>query len=126
MIIAETILVPTLLTSVPKKPKDWAELHYVCDGKTVSNCFVASSGVSVERKLTNELEKIDGVGAVEINQSGNSYRVNITMDSYDFSKYERVIAKELEMFDKIPGSKFVFNVTFAEHAVLGDSALNVA
>ncbi|HYL73330.1 MAG TPA: hypothetical protein VEU96_03950 [Bryobacteraceae bacterium] len=126
MIIAETIIAVTLFATVPKKIHDWSELHYISDGKTASNCFEASSGVSLEHRLTEELQGIEGVGAVRVTQSGNSYFVSVVMDTYEFSNYEKVIQKEMELFDKHASFKFNFNVTFAEQAAVGSSASNVA
>jgi len=85
-----------------------------------------SSGVSLEEELVRELKNIEGVAAVDISHVGGSYHVNVTMGTYDFPSYEKVIEKEMEMFDKGPGSKCVFNVSFAEHAAISDSVLNAA
>jgi hypothetical protein len=126
LIIAETIIAVTLVATVPKRLHDWSELHYISDGKTASNCFAVASGVSWERTLTEELQNINGVGGVQVVQSGNSYTVNVVMDTYDFSSYEKVIQKEMDMFDQRAGIKVNFNVTFAEHAAIGSPALNVA
>jgi hypothetical protein len=126
LIIAETVIAVTLFATVPKRIHDWSELHYISDGKTASNCFVASSGVSLEHRLTEELQSIEGVGAVTVTQLGNSYLVNVVMDTYEFSNYDKVIQKEMEMFDKHPSFKFHFDVTFAEQAAVGSFASNVA
>ena len=125
MIIVETILATTLLATVPKRPRDWSELHYISDGKTVSNCFEASNGMSLERKLAMDIENIDGVGQVVIKQAGNTYQVDVVMNTYDFASYEKVVQKELELLDT-PGARFTFNVTFSERATNPSAVLNAA
>jgi len=126
IIIAETIIAATLLATVPKRRHDWSELHYIADGKTASNCFTASSGMSLEHKLMGELQEMHGVEGVEVTQSGNSYHVNVVMATYDFASYEKVIQKEMDLFNKHAGFRFSFNVTFSEHATIGDASENAA
>jgi hypothetical protein len=114
----------SILCTVPKRRSFETELFVVATGS--SQRFELSTGASLEDTLTSEIENIAGVGSVEINQVGDSCQVNVTMETYDFSSYEKVIEKEMQLFDQNHGSKFVFNVTFAERPVSGSSASNAA
>jgi hypothetical protein len=65
--------------------------------------------------VTNEIEDIDGVQGVSIKQAGDSYAVNVVMETIDFESFQKVVAKELELFDKYPGLRFDFNIDFAQN-----------
>lgn len=109
MIIAETILAVSIICSVPKKRQDGQPLLVTYDSYS-RNTFQISSGISWERKLMIDLKDIDGVETVSIAQNGNVVEVTVVLDRLDFSSFQKVTRKEMELFDQFPGLRFEFNV----------------
>jgi hypothetical protein len=69
-----------------------------------------ADGVSLERKLTNDIENIQGVTDVQIRQVNGAMEVNVVLDKLEFSVFEKVIQKELDLFDQFPDLQVRFNV----------------
>jgi hypothetical protein len=75
-----------------------------------SRSFQVADGVSLERKLTNDIESIQGVTNVQVKRVGGALEVNVVLDKLEFSVFEKVIQKELDLFDKFPEMQVRFNV----------------
>jgi hypothetical protein len=125
MFIAESIIAMTVLCSAPKRQR-WDELHKMSNGAGAVNCFQITSGISLERKVTIELEEIAGVRDVKIQRSGNSFSVDVIVADLDFSTYEQVIKKEIELFDRFPELSFEFNVMPASSLEITPTVLYAA
>jgi hypothetical protein len=132
MIIVETALALSVICTLPKRRActgaDGGELiTYTITTDNSDQVFQMPSGISLERQMTIDLENIDGVGHVDVKELGDSiYSVNVSMATFEFSSYEKVIEKELELMKTIPDSKFNFNVTFAEATSHADLVTNAA
>ena len=110
MFIAESVIAMTVLCSAPKRQRRWDDLHQMSNGAQAVNCFQITSGISLEHKVTIELEEIVGVRDVKIQRNGNSFSVDVVVADLEFSTYEQVINKEIELFDRFPELSFEFNV----------------
>jgi hypothetical protein len=123
MIIAETILAISVLCTVPKRKVSEFDICYVSDGV---HAYQLSSGVSLERKVTIDLSEIDGVRDVDISRNGNVFEVRVAMNTLEFEKFEKVVQKEIELFDAFPGLTFNFDISLADRAELAESVLYAA
>src|SRR5437773_1922786 len=117
MIIAETALALSVICTLPRRRPcfgdDAAErIPYILTTDRPRVSFQVASGVSLEHKLTKDIQEIAGVDGVTIRRMGASYQVSVIMGTFAFESYEKVIQKELELFDALPGLDFVFNVEF--------------
>ena len=124
-IIAEGVLVVTLICGAARRRPHEEDSYYVSG--EAPRCYQVLTGISAEEELMNEIESIQGVGGVVIRQlAPDSYEVNVTMETFEFENFQRVVQKELEVFDKLSSSKYVFNISFAEPSVVSSTAVNVA
>ncbi len=71
-----------------------------------------------------DLTELEGVRGVEITRRGDTFEVTVGMDTLEFSPFEKVIQKELELFDEFPGLTFNFNITLADQAEAATSVLH--
>ena len=109
MIVAETLLAVTLMSSLPKK-RSGQERDYVYSSNA-GNCFEIASGMSLERTVNTEIEELPGVHSVAVKRnSQTSFVVDVVMETLEFSTYQKVIEKELDLFDQFPALTFEFNV----------------
>ncbi len=122
--VAENVLAITTICSTARRRHVVAEPYYISNIATISNSFSVSTGISLGQTVTNEIEDIGGVQGVSIKQAEDSYAVNVVMETIDFESFQKVVAKELELFDKHPGLRFDFNIDFAqnEESNLGSNA----
>ena len=51
---------------------------------------------------------------MDISRAGDTVDVNVVLEELDFSAFEKVIQKELDLFDSFPELEFRFNVIPAE------------
>ena len=109
-IIAETILAMTVLCTAPNRKRSEQHLHFYTSGNVSHNYFQISSGMSLERKLNIELGEIEGVQAVAIKRSGNVVEVNVVLETLEFTSFQKVTQKEIDLFERFPGMDFEFNV----------------
>ena len=123
MIIAETILAISVLCTVPKRKVPEFDVCYVADGV---HAYQLSSGMSLERKVIIDLSEVDGVRDVDISRNGNVFDVRVAMNTLEFEKFEKVVQKELELFDAFPGLTFNFDISLADQAELAESVLYAA
>ncbi len=72
--------------------------------------FQMASGVSLERELNIELSAIKGVRDVDITSTAGGLEVNVVLNELEFSVFEQVIQKELDLFDQSPDLRAHFNV----------------
>jgi len=113
--VAETVFAITTICTTARRRHVVAEPYCISNIATISNSFSVSTGISLGQTVTNEIEDIDGVQGVSIKQAGDSYAVNVVMETIDFDSFQKVVAKELELFDKYPGLRFDFNIDFAQN-----------
>lgn len=57
-----------------------------------------------------ELEAIDGVRTVAVRKNGDLLNVNVVLDTLEFAAFEKVVQKELELFDTHPDLRVRFNI----------------
>ena len=107
MIIAESILALSVLCTIPKRLNLGHELQYISGAGT---CFQVSSGPTLEERLTMDIEQISGVREVSVKRNGDSLDVCVVIDNMEFALYEKVIQKELDLFEKFPNLQVRFDV----------------
>jgi hypothetical protein len=108
MIVVETV-VAGILYVLPTRRTMFQDLQYVTS-RTV-NCFQIASGSSLEAQLSHEIEDMPGVRSVNVRRTENDgLEVSVLLENLEFSTYERVIQKELDLYDKFPDMPVKFNV----------------
>lgn len=115
MLVAETVLALSVVCTLPKRRvcsgREVSELvPYVITTDTTPRSFQMADGVSLERKLTDDIENIQGVADVQIKQIDGALEVNVTLDNLEFSLFEKVMQKELDLYDQFPDMPVRFNV----------------
>jgi hypothetical protein len=112
VIIAETIIVlGTACWSLPsKRRRSETQMNYITCGSSEQNCFQISDSATMEESLQSELEEIVGVHSVQVERNGNDFMVEVTLHSLAFEIFERVIEKEIALFDEFPNLNFRFNI----------------
>jgi hypothetical protein len=131
MFVAETVLVLSMVCTLPKRRTGVdGEMSdgtpYVVTTAATSSSFQVADGVSLEQTVTDKISEIEGVNDVIITQAGTSYEVNVTMGTFAFETYEKVIGEELALLDKHPDLDFEFHVSFSDQARTADSLINAA
>jgi hypothetical protein len=112
MFIAETFFCfSTVYATSLKRARRENEPFQVWDQS--SNCLSWATGTTLEGRLRMEIEEIDGVADALVRRTADSFVVDVTMVDYEFSNYERVVAKELEMVGKYPDHHVTFNIAFS-------------
>jgi hypothetical protein len=109
MFIGETILVVTALCSGPPKKRQFEDQDYTVTSHT-QGCFQLASGSSLETKLTDDIGDIPGVRSVNVAPTEGGLDVLVVLEKLEFSTYEKVINRELELFEKFPHLTVRFNV----------------
>jgi hypothetical protein len=74
--------------------------------------FSVSSGISLGKQMIDDIEDIAGVHSASVKQTGEFYAVRVIMETTDFANFKEVVAKELELSDKYPESRFDFDIDF--------------
>lgn len=122
MIIAETVIVVSLLCTSPKRgPKN----YFISAG--AENGFQLASGPNMEEALTTELEDLYGVHSAVITNLGDSaFTVDVIINDLEFETYRGVARKESEWLTKFPESSFEFNVSPLSVASSTDAILHAA
>jgi hypothetical protein len=113
-LIETFIAVGSLAYSLPNTRREGCSENRICIVSTDSgNCFQVSSGCSLEADVKSDLQNIDGVQHVEITNEGNNYTVTVTLRELEFSVFDQVINKELELFDQHSDKTFKFDIRSA-------------
>jgi len=110
MILAETVLAGVLCSTVHKRQSSVPEVLYATTGLGYRNCFQMASGVSLERKLDIDLSGISGVQEVNITRKIDRLEVTVILNELDFVAFDKVIQKEVELFERFPQLKTRFEV----------------
>lgn len=115
MFFVETALALSVVCTLPKRMvcvngEEPESVPYMITTDISSRSFQVADGVSLERKLTNDIESIQGVTNVQVKRVGGALEVNVVLDKLEFSVFEKVIQKELDLFDKFPEMQVRFNV----------------
>ena len=114
MFVAETALMLTMVCTLPKRRIANGELSEpvpcVITTDSSPRSFQMADGISLERKVTNDIENIEGVTDVQIKHVDGALEVNVVLDKLEFSVFEKVIQRELDLFDRFPDLQVRFNV----------------
>jgi hypothetical protein len=111
MLIETFIAVGSLALALPSKRREGSSENRICIVSTDSgNSFQLSSGPSLEANVKSEIEDIDGVKRVVVVGDGTDYTVTVRLKEMEFSVFEKVIAKEIELFDQYPNKNFKFDI----------------
>jgi hypothetical protein len=123
MLIVETAFaVGMLCTSTTKRKRaveDMNPSYAVGNGLTVLP-FQASSGSTLENKMTNEIEDMPGVVDVRVKRTGDNFDVLVVMENMDFGPFSGVVEKELALDAKFP--EFTFNFELLPAAALEENS----
>jgi hypothetical protein len=65
----------------------------------------------LEDRVIIDLLTLNGVVDVFVRRDGSVLNVHVVLDDLEFSKFEKVIQKELELTEKFPHLRFRFNVS---------------
>jgi hypothetical protein len=115
MLVAETVLALSVVCTLPKRRVysggEVSELvPYVITTDTTPRSFQMADGVSLERKLTDDIENIQGVVDVRVKQVNGVLEVSVVLENLEFPLFEKVTQKELDLFDQFPDMPVRFNV----------------
>jgi len=101
MIIVETVLAIGALCTLPKRPSsDHEVLHYLTDGSKY--CFQISTGETLERRIANRLQGLDGVGVVTVVRDRDQVQVQVHLSKFDRATRRKVYSIERELFRDLP------------------------
>jgi hypothetical protein len=131
MFLVEAALALSVVCTLPRR-RNYADgehaepVLYVITTDNSPKSFQVADGASLEQTLTNKIREIQGVDDVVVKQAGTSYEVSVTMGTFAFESYEKVINEELALLDKHPDLVFEFQVSFSDHAGNSDSLINAA
>lgn len=98
----------------PRKEGSESELlsrdRFFCVATEGENAFTVASSASLGDVVKADIEGLPLVRRVEIHQSGERYDVRVVMDRLEFSSFERVVQKELALYDNFPALNFSFDI----------------
>jgi len=106
--IAEGALAMRMICSTEARRQRQAKNHPYYVSNESSNCFQVATGTSLESKLADEIENIDGVRDVRVNRNGAAFSVDIDLLNFDKASRRRVYAKEKDLYREFPNYTFNF------------------
>ena len=77
------------------------------------NAFVALSK-GIEQVIKLDMASLDGVSDVQVTRDGQTFRVRIVLNRFEYEVRKSIFAKELQLFDTFPDVYFDVTVTPAE------------
>lgn len=113
MFVAETAMAVTMLCSSAKKRQRGDDPGWFSVSTSKCSSCVVSSGRTLERKMTDDIEALAGVLDVSLNRIGDSFSFTIVMQDMDYARFDRVVQKELEWSSAYPGFSFYFDIMSA-------------
>jgi hypothetical protein len=113
--IAEAIMAATLLCTAGKKTCD-PTVRYAVSWGTSQSALEVASGPSLESRLKMDLKHIPGVKAFDVTRTADYVRVDVVMETLEFSTFEGVVQKELEYSERFPRHNFQFSISAASEA----------
>jgi len=126
MLVAETVVAVTMLCSSAKRRShgDSPTCLSVVSTSTIGSCQ-ASSGRTLERQMTDDIEQLRGVRRASAKRSGDVFDVSVVMEDMDFARFDAVVQKELELYSTYPDFTFYFDIMSASE-LEAPSAVNAA
>jgi hypothetical protein len=120
MLVAESVLVITLLCSTAKRrqtissPSDGS--HAIGQLQPVQHLSVVQrlSGRTLESDMVNEIEKMPGVVSVSAKRTGDTFDISVSMDTMEFEPFDRVVNYKLALYELHPGYVFNFDYQLAD------------
>jgi hypothetical protein len=116
MLVLETAFTVGMLCASSKRKRavdDLTPSYAVGNGLTVVP-FQASSGGTLENKMTSEIEDMPGVVSVTVKRAGDTFDVSVVMENMDFDPFNAVVLKKVDLYDKFPDYHFNFELTPAD------------
>jgi hypothetical protein len=110
-IIPEAVLAITALCNAPCRKRQEQRIHYIASSGMSASGFAISSGPSLEEELTMEIKDIVGVSDVSIEPAGEEIQVNVVLREMVFEVFDKVVQKEIELFDRFPEKRFHVSIT---------------
>lgn len=111
MLIVETAVAVGMLCASTKRKRavdDMTPSYAVGSGLTVVS-FQASSGSTLENKMTHDIEEMPGVVSVTVQRSGDVFDVMVVMEDTNFEQFNTVAQKKVDLYEDFPGHTFNFN-----------------
>jgi len=109
MIGAEFCLAITALC-VPNVVKRSNEENHLFVCSSGASSFTIAGGLGLEFKMIIDLKNIVGVRDASVQRKGNTFSVNVLLESLDFPPFEKVVAKEMELSEQYPDFRFDFDI----------------
>jgi hypothetical protein len=105
--LIETTIGATLMFCTATRRRPESEFMLVSNG---TKCVYIASGDTLEAKIMSEIEELIGVRKTAITRTGDAVRVSVIMNSMEFSQFDAVVQKELELYARYPSLTFYFDI----------------
>ncbi len=75
-----------------------------------ANHFEATENLTLEDLLMIDVKCIPGVADVRVQRSGNTFRVDVILNAFEYEVREKVYSKELQLYNEFPDLDFDFRL----------------
>jgi hypothetical protein len=69
---------------------------------------------TLEGQMISDIQEIDGVRDVSVSRTGDTFDVSVIIDSMEFSRFDAVVQKELQLYSEFPQFTFHFDINPSE------------
>src|SRR4051812_37281048 len=111
MFLAETAVVGISLVCASTRRLHPDKFLQLISG-TVKSIPMAS-GKTLESRIMSELDELQAVCGTSVVRTGDHLRVTVILENMEFSRFEAIVQKELELYSRYPGLTFYFDIVAA-------------
>jgi hypothetical protein len=79
----------------------------------IAKSVAMASGKTLDERIMSELDEMAGVRETSVVRTGDAVRVTVILDDMDFSRFDAVVQKELELYSRYPDLSFYFDIVSA-------------